>query len=340
MRKHRGWAAIAAVISIGLSTVPATLAVASAGGSGANVMSVGASSVIVPAIIALKTKTSIALDLTKDNKDPFCSGKGAGRCKTGWASTASWAYFSKATTFALKLKGHVSCDSTQPKAAQVTPVQPPASIRIGYQIGFDLNCGKKGKPDYSDVVVQLFVMDSARLHGYAAPPGGGFQGTDHLVVTLQAKAKVNGITCVTGKALKAFKELMGYKDKAEVLAAIASGHFAGALVLLGAEKLQELATKPTPGTTSCKAQRLFDQAAAVIHAEALVAKRDGGPLRLADALSLNGKHSNYVLNVADPAKIGGKKSMSLSIINVTANAQDAMLTRALLAGVPRGISGG
>lgn len=340
MRKHRGLAAAAAVLSIGLPALPVTSAVASTGGSGANVMVASANSVVVPAIIAVNTKSAIGLDLTKDNKDPFCSGKGSGRCKPGWASTASWAYFSKVTTFALKLKGHVSCDSTQPKAAQVTAVQPPASIKLGYQIGFDLNCGKKGKPDYSGVVAQLFIMDSARLHSYSAPPGGGFQGTDHLVATLQTKAKVNGVTCVTGKALKGFKKLMGYKDKAEVLAAVASGDFAGALLLLGAEKLQDLATKPIPGTTSCKAQRIFDQAAAVIHAEALVAKRDGDPLRFSDALGLNGKHSNYILDVADPAKIGGKKSMGLAIINVTANAQDVMLTRALLAGVPRGIAGG
>jgi hypothetical protein len=32
--------------------------------------------------------------------------------------------------------------------------------------------------------------------------------------------------------------------------------------------------------------------------------------------------------------------MSIPIINVTTSAQDAMLTRALLAGVPRGIAGG
>ncbi|HEY3902950.1 MAG TPA: hypothetical protein VGM14_03440 [Streptosporangiaceae bacterium] len=288
MRSHSIWGAIAAVL-IGLPALPALPATAATASGGGNVMRAGANSVIVPAVIAVNSKSAIGLDLTKDNKDPFCNGKGSGRCKPGWASTASWAYFAKATTFALKLKGHASCDSTQPKAAQVTPVQPPASIQIGYQVGFDLNCGKKGKPDYSGVVAQLFVMDSARLHSYAAPPGGGFQGTDHLVVALHDKAKVNGVTCVTGKALDAVSFLLKLKDYTDVIGDITSGEFAKKLAEIAAEDFQELATKPVSGTTSCKAQRIFDQAAAVIHAEAIAAKHNADPLHFFDELELKGK---------------------------------------------------
>lgn len=124
-------------------------------------------------------------------------------------------------------------------------------------------------------MAQLFVMDSARLHSYDAPPGGGFQGTDHLVVTLHNKAKVDGTSCVTGKALDAVSFLLKLKDYTAVIGDIASGEFAKKLAEIAAEDFQELETKPVSGTTSCKAQRIFDQAAAVIHAEAIVAKHKG-----------------------------------------------------------------
>lgn len=305
-------------------------------------MGTGPRAVVVPAVASINTSDKIRLDLTKDGKYPFCGDSGPG-CSTGWASTASWAYFAKSTSFALKLKNRSTgehCDSTQPAAASVAPIEPAGSDSIGYQVSFDADCGNTGFPDFSGVVANLYVMDSAPVHHYYAVPGGGFQGTDHLVSTLLTDAELNYFTCITGKALAAVNDLLSIKDHAELLTKINSEEFAQDLVKIKAEDFQDMLTQPIPGTSSCAAQRMFAQAAVVINAEAIAAEYDGTSLVLNDQITFNGKHSNYELFVADPAGIGPTGSSTVPIINVTTSEQDSMLTRALLAGVARVSSAG
>jgi hypothetical protein len=293
--------------------------------------------VVVPAVASINSDAKLQLDMTNDGKYPFCGQSGSG-CKPGWASTASYAYFAKATTFALKLKNRTTgahCDSTNTHAAQVTPIQPAGSDPIGRRVAFDANCGKTSSPDYTGIVADLFVMDSSFRHIYSASPGGGFQGTDHLVRTLEVYAGLNKFGCVTGKALKAANELLSIKDFAELAAKIKSEEFAQKLAEIGAEDFADLATKPVPGTSSCAAERIFTQAAAAINAEAIAARHNGTALSLNDQITLNGMHSNYQLLVADPAGIGPQEGSAFTVVNVTGSEEDVMLVRAILAGLAR-----
>ncbi len=303
-----------------------------------NTMTVAPGSVVVPWVASVNSNARLQLDLTKDGKDPFCPQGASRTCKPGPTSTASYAYFAKTTTFALKLKNlstGAKCDSDNTQAARVTQIQPAGSDLIGYQVAFDANCGKASPPDYTGIVADLFVMDSSFRHNYLAPPGGGSQGTDHLVSTLKAYAGINTLTCISGKSLKAVNDLLSIADYAELVSEINSAKFAEKLAEIKAEDFEDLSTKPIPGTSSCAAERIFAQAAVAIHAEAIAAQHDGTALNLNDQLILNGKHSTYQLFVADPAGISPQAGSTIPIVNLTGSEDDLMLVRAILAGLSR-----
>lgn len=320
-------------VSVNLTVLPAN-----GGGGNSNTMTAESGSAVVPWVVSVGSNARLQLDLTKDGKDPFCPQGGGNSCKSGPTSTAAYAYFAKTTTFAVKLKNlstGAKCDSTDTKASQVTPIQPAGSDPIGYQVAFDANCGKKGTPDYTGIITDIFVMDPAFRHNYSAPPGGGSQGTDHLVQTLKVYAGINAVTCLSGKSLTAIKDLLDISDYAELAADINSAKFAEKLAEIKAEDFEDLSTKPIPGTSSCAAERIFAQAAVVIHVEAIAARHNGTVLSLDDRLSINGKHSNYYLYVADPAGIGPYPGSEFPILNMSGSEEDLMLVRAILAGLAR-----
>jgi hypothetical protein len=291
---------------------------------------------VIPAIESVGTTDRLQLDLTADGKDPFC-GSNATPCT---ARFYPWAgkYFKKPATVHVIMKNKTTgrtCDSSETRAARVTPIKPAGSETLGYRIAFDANCGKGTVLRYDGVVVNLFTTDAAGAYTYQADRYTSTLGAGPAIANIADRGHHNGRTCWAAGQLEFLQSVLGVKDRVELLAAMKSPQFRKKLTEFVFGELLEGSYPAPPATSSCDVAKMYRAAAALVHAEALFALGAGTPLRLRDRIKLNGNRSEWQLFVADNAALSPTSTAWVQVISISTSEENAVLARNMIAGLAR-----
>jgi hypothetical protein len=241
------------------------------------------------------------------------------------------ANFSKSTPLVVdySAKGE-SCNSTSAKAAHITPFESPfdasagSDLITGYQVGFDSHCGTDPKPDYTSVIVDLFIRTSSDLSTeYFSNAATGPYSTVSTIAALDAYGTFYEAVADLPADLLSIIDLV-LPGPADIIAALGTSEFKRTVGKAIIKYILDHAGTPVLAGSEADAKMLF-AAEAVVRIESAVAFQTGGSgiVGFWDDLTTVGRSSTWRLWVSDPAGINPSPSTgALLIVSETGPTQD------------------